>query len=218
MSPHARRKAKTMTTTWRIIGIMATGVALASCGCARKPVGQERAPALQTKKPTVLLPEWAPQNPSPEFLRAARVLKPMPEEVLGARAGDPAKRASAERTMRIMPAAWEFFGSLAEAQIKTFQAKREVRLPVKSLTAKQRAAFDHWLEVYRETNRGQRPPEFKDHEDLLVLIYKSGAKQDLSNVEVGFSAPEGHVVYANFWIRQPDGTLAHMSVGSLAQI
>ncbi len=46
-------------------------------------------------------------------------------------------------------------------------------------------------------------PEF---EDYLLLIYKTGGREDFSNVDVGFHATGGgHMVHIYFWVKQPDG-------------
>ena len=191
-------------------------VLIIASGCGREAAEEpERTPAEATAVP---LPEWAPEDPSPEFLRAAQVLKALPLEALGGGSGNPAKEAGARRKVAILPAAWALFGSLSDQQIEGFQTTGAVRVPVKSLTTKQRAALDNWFEVFRSVNRGQYPPQFRDQEDLLVQLYKIGARQDLSNVDVGFSPEGGRVVRPQFWIRQQDGTFAHMSVGSIAEM
>jgi len=157
------------------------------------------------------LPEWAPENPSPEFLRAARVLKPVPiEEQLGALRGDQAKQALVLRQKRFWPALYEFFGTLSDEQVERFLASREeplkILIPVKSLTTKQRAALDNWFEIYHKVNEGTMSPELKFLEDYRVGLYKLGANQDLSNVKVGFVAQGGHAVHILFCITRPDGS------------
>ncbi len=54
--------------------------------------------------------------------------------------------------------------------------------------------------------KGMRP----EFEDYLLLIYRMGGREDLSNVDIGFTAigaGGGHVVHIYFWIRTPDGKL-----------
>ena len=95
---------------------MAVAVFVASMlmigGCARKAANPPK-PAAQ--KSAVPLPEWAPKNPSPEFMRAAKVLKPMPHEL-------------AQNNYPTLPSVWEFFGSLSDDQIREFQRLKEVRM------------------------------------------------------------------------------------------
>jgi len=195
-----------MKLACRIIGIIAI-VAVACCGCGHKTTNAPAPPA--ARKATIPLPSWAPKNPSKEFLRAARVLKPIPAE--------------AEPYSPMHLAAWEFFGSLTDAQIAAFQKREQVSLPVaslkpdlqeymktkegarevggklvynthqvwvdyKSFTPQQRKAFDGMVKAWSEAARG-------DHRDLLVLLYKLGAKKDLSNVHVGFHVSGGHAVH-----------------------
>jgi len=52
---------------------------------------------------------------------------------------------------------------------------------MKDLTPRQRRAFDNWVAASDKANAGLR-----FHEDYLVLLYKTGAARDLSNVRVGF--------------------------------
>ena len=42
-------------------------------------------------------------------------------------------------------------------------------------------------------------------EDMRVLLYRKGAKEDFSNLRVGFTT-NGHIVHITFSVRQPDGT------------
>jgi hypothetical protein len=189
----------------------ALGLTLAvGCGHRAAPPAPRAKPAAKEGVP---LPDWAPKHPSPEFLRATRVLKPLPEEMLlefaGRSGGGPALL---ERFRRTMPASYELFGALDDRQMEHLRTTHEVRLPVKSLTAKQRAALDHWFETWRVAMEGAAP----DLEDYLTLIYKRGGKEDLSNVDVGFTSVKleggrivaGHIVQVYFWIRQPDGNVA----------
>jgi hypothetical protein len=155
------------------------------------------------------LPDWAPENPSPEFLRAAKVLKPLPPEVLsGFGDADPATEAVLARFTRTFVPAYELFGTLSDEQIDSFVsqgAPKQVRMPVKSLTAAQRAALDRWFEAYREAVKGS--PVGSD--GYLVGLYKHGARDDLSNVDVGFHADGSRAVHLYFWVRRDDGSLHH---------
>jgi hypothetical protein len=136
-------------------------------------------------------------------MRAARVLKPLPVEIERSLVGSSTEGAALlQRIHRTSPACWEFFGSLDDHQIRRFRTAKEIRIPTKTLTANQRAALDRWFEVWRVAMKGMRP----EFEDYLLLIYKMGGKEDLSNVDVGFHATGGgHVVHIYFWVRTPDG-------------
>jgi len=158
------------------------------------------------------LPSWAPEHPSPEFLRAARYLKAIPPE---------AQPYSAE----YVPC-WELFGSLTDQQLTEFMtwryqlrttrnlskealdafmkigqagvegdrvvlAFRGVRVPIKSFSPRQRQLLDKYIAVYAGENQGP------GKHDLLVDLYHAGAKQDLSNVDLWFHAC-GHLVNLNF--------------------
>ncbi len=187
-----------------------------AAGCARhtsapKPVAK---PVAATKT-AARLPTWAPKSPSPEFLRACKVLKPLPEEMLlefAAKNGGDA--ALLERFRRVMPASYELFGALDDRQIEHLRTTREVRIPVKSMTAKQHAALDHWFETWRAAMKGAGP----GLDDWLPSIYKMGGKEDLSNVDVGFTAVKleggrivaGHIVQVYFWVRQPGGKVGEI--------
>jgi hypothetical protein len=154
------------------------------------------------------LPEWTPEDPSPEFLRAAKVLNPLPEEAGGS--GFP-----------LTIAFYEMFGALTDEQIATFLERKQaevpadatddtralfketygasevggelvysrnkVSVPLKSLTPAQRKAFEKVQAVWSEALKAE------DKEDLLVKLYKIGAKEDLSNVDASFRAA-GHRV------------------------
>jgi hypothetical protein len=184
----------------RLVPIMLAAVC-AIGGCGRKP--KPTPPIAPKTAVSIPLPDWAPKNPSPEFMRAWKVLKPSPPDAFNEFAkSDPAKFALAKRTSRTWAAAYEFFGTLADEQMRRFLSAREIRMPVKSLTVKQRAALDNWFETWRKVmkDNGSVP------DDLLVLLFKMGARQDLSNVDVGFTAQnEAHRVHIIFW-RGPESS------------
>ncbi|NIM07271.1 MAG: hypothetical protein GTN69_08685 [Armatimonadetes bacterium] len=196
-----------------VVGLLVVFLAI---GCSRQ-VQQEPADRDPEQASRLGLPEWAPENPSLEFLRAAKVLKPLPEEILS-------------YTM-LLPACYELFGTLTDEQIADFlqpkqrsisveaaarnegmrdllEKKRgaqvvgdelvykvnEISLPVESLTPPQRAAFENVLVAWEKEHVGT--PE----EDLLVLLYKQGAKEDLSNVTIHFGV-FGHVVSLGYGVR-----------------
>jgi hypothetical protein len=175
-----------------------------AAGCAHH-AAQKPTSVTPSAQATIPLPEWAPKNPSPEFLRAARVLRPMPDEMVQQMAGEsPGLKVLFQRYHGTFPASYEFFGTLDDRQIEHFRAAKVVRIPAKSLTAKQKSALNHWFESWREVMKGAG----SGFEDYLVTVYKMGGKEDLSNVDVGFFAPGGaggHNVHIYFWVRMPDG-------------
>jgi len=184
-------------------------------GCVQRTT-QKSASAPLTQRAEVPLPEWAPKSPSPEFLRAAKVLKPLPSEKLVGLVG----AAEAARILRTYPAAWEFFGTLTDEQVHRFltskpvnmpgeesQASSRVLIPIKSLTQKQRAALDRYFEAYREAMKGTATPEEPSWiEERIVTFYHFGANEDLSNVDAGFNVA-GHSVNITFRIHKRDGSV-----------
>jgi hypothetical protein len=153
------------------------------------------------------LPSWAPEHPSPEFLRAAKLLKAIPPE-------------AAPYSPEFVPC-WELFGSLTDQQLTEFttwryqvrstrgmedildilvrdgqarvegdrlvMAMRWVSVPVKSFSPRQRQLLDKYAAVY--AGYDQEPGKH----DLLVELYRAGAEQDLSNVDL-FFCTSGHLV------------------------
>ena len=200
---------------------MAAVLCMAAPGCGRKTI-QKPASTPAVPRVALPLPEWAPKNPSPEFLRAARVLKPLPDELLQGLAGKSAEGMALLRRYRgTMPASYELFGTLDDRQIERLRTTHEIRIPTRSLTAKQRVALDRWFENWRAAMKGTGP-EFGDY---LLLIYKRGGKEDLSNVDVGFTAISqegghvvpGHVVQIYFWVKQAGGKVIDLGT-AFAQI
>ncbi len=175
-------------------------VAFCMAGCGRKSAQQPPKPAAQ--KSAVPLPEWAPKNPSPEFMRAWKALKPAPLEQLRAFAhGDKAGEAQMMKSLRFWPASYEFFGTLSDEQIEKFRAEKELRIRPRDLTERQRAALEVWFAAFREAEKGGDP----ETSDYQIMLYKMGAREDLSNVRVGFVANAGHAVHIAFWITVPGG-------------
>jgi hypothetical protein len=135
-------------------------------------------------------------------VRAAKVLKPVPPEVLAkVAASGAAAQALVARYQRTWVPAYELFGALGDQQIERFKSLREVRVPVKSMTRSQRRALDSYFEAWRKAMVGDSIP------DWLVYLYKDGAKEDLSNVEAGFVS-DGRGVNLQFWITRPDGSVS----------
>ncbi len=185
----------------RVLPLVALAVLLVSPGCGRRPAAVKPTPT--AVKPAAVaqrpLPEWAPKDPSPAFLRAWKVLKPIPTEepvrqnVAQSRISD----AIWDRARRMVwPAAYEFFGSLTDQQITSFLSKKELSIPYKSLREDQRKALEHWFAVWVEAFR-VGPAETAD---FRVLLYKLGAKEDFSNVRVGFWTHDTHVIGLSFWL------------------
>jgi hypothetical protein len=204
-----------MTRPLRVVLLVVVASALArvasnaGSGSKAKPAtAAPKAPASWKTAPPVI-PDWAPKKPSPEFVRAARVLKPWPTDMArdpGRPEAESAARVAADTTL-LWPAAYELFGSLSDAQIERFLHERpnwrapndstprqvewhikeghgRVLMAVKSMTPKQRRAFDNYVEAWRKA----RDMAYRDwpDADYLVRLYKAGARKDLSNVEVGF--------------------------------
>jgi hypothetical protein len=203
-----------MRSRYCVVGIL---IGMAGMGCGRHPsakvaVSPAAKPAAHVSVP---LPDWAPKDPSLEFLRAAKVLKPMPTETFhSATQSDPAAQAFMDRYARTLPAAWELFGSLTDEQVQRFltakpdtdnpEIAKLILIPVKSLTPGQRGALDRWFEAWRTAMRDLAgSAEEKVEDDRLVTLYKAGAKRDLSNLDVGFNQA-GHSVNLTFQIRRPD--------------
>jgi hypothetical protein len=184
---------------WMVL-VLVAAAGLLPVGCAQKtakrPAPRAKPVVAQAK---TILPEWAPQNPSPEFLRAWKVLKPIPtEEPVRQNATQSAlSDAIWDRARRMVwPAAYEFFGSLTDKQTASFLSKKELSMPYKSLREDQRKALEHWFAVWVEAFKGG-PAETAD---FRVLLYKLGAKEDFSNVRVGFWTHDTHVVGLSFWL------------------
>jgi RNA polymerase sigma factor (sigma-70 family) len=147
-------------------------------------------------------PSWPPKNPSPEFVRAERLLKPMPPELLErlVRMSPPAMAKVLKRYSDMFPAAYEFFGSLPDERLDRFVSTGEVRMPVTELDLPQRAALEKWFDAVRQMARGG-PPDWRDYK---LVLSRMGAAQDLSNVDVGFTSPKRQV-HIQFWVKQPGG-------------
>ncbi|UCC67630.1 MAG: hypothetical protein JSV79_10995, partial [Armatimonadota bacterium] len=140
-----------MNLARRVAVIIGIAVPLTGFGCAKTEQPPEPTPA----RTSVPLPDWAPENPSPEFLRAAKVLKPMPLETLSpGEEAVPGLAAVSARIRETWPAAYGVFGSLTDEQIERFVLTKEVRMPIKSLTATQREALDTWFQTYRQAMKG----------------------------------------------------------------
>ncbi len=207
-----------MKLAFRITGVVAIVATTASVGCGRRSVQPPQAMPLKATTP---LPNWQPRHPSPEFTRAAKVLKPLPDELLqGALAKSTEGEAVLQRYRATLSAGYEFFGTLNDHQIERLQTNHEIRISSKSLTPRQRAALEHWFENWRVAMRGTGPIE-----DFLVSLYRIGAREDLSNVDVGFTAVRrggdsmvaGHLVQIYFWVTQPGGKVVDLGT-VIAQI
>jgi hypothetical protein len=182
-------------------------VACCVAGCGHRGVPQ---PPKAAQNRAALLPSWAPEHPSPEFLHAAKLLKAIPQE--------------AEPYRPEFVPCWELFGSLTDQQIaqlmtwryesrsnaskdlvdvmvgngqgrvegdRLVMAFRSVSIPMKSFSPRQWQLYDEYAAVYGGTDQGP------GKHDLLVDLYHAGAKQDLSNVELYFVGV-GHLVTMSF--------------------
>ena len=204
-----------MKLSWRVVGVIGIAAAVACCGCGKARQAGEAAPA----RTSVPLPDWAPKNPSPEFMRAARVLKPMPMEFAEERTqGDLARKALAARYHSTLPAAWEFFGTLSDQEIERLRASKELRIPFRSLSDRQRTALLRYFDVWRQTFKGLPPTEAEYGEDYLVELYKFGAEEDLSNVEITFLLRASGIVAMILRVRRADGSLSPRLPAGLGQM
>jgi hypothetical protein len=167
--------------------VLASGLAIALTiiGCG----GKRNAESTAAPPPDVVLPGWAPEDPSPELLRAARVLKPMPAE-----SGPPANlpqeafRALTAFKQKTDPLCWELFGSLPDEVIERFLASEKVEMRVPGLTQKQRGALEAVLTSFEDLRlQGEEM-------DLRLVLYRDGAREDLSNVNIGFKVMGDGVV------------------------
>jgi peroxiredoxin len=167
------------------VGVL-LAVALAFCGC-----GRSAKPEAPESPPSVALPEWAPEEPSAEFLRAAASARPIPTEGLLELGMD---EAAVERILtRVWPACYEFLGSMSDQQIETLTAREELRMPYSSLAPAQKAAFERWMEAAGSTH----PPGQQDYRAFLA---NQGVKEDFSNLDVGFGIHDGGIVGIYLWV------------------
>lgn len=177
-------------------GVVMVLTAMALCGC-----GHRAAPPAPKAKPAQAaqsrLPEWAPKNPSPEFLRAARVLKPIPADMMQ-NAGEAMQVPAAvlKRYERWWPAGYEFFGTFSDEQIERVRKTKFLRVHVRDLTPKQRQAFEAFMDARDRAFEGTRLGEYR------VMLYKFGAKKDLSNVDVGFDV-DARALLIRTWVPTP---------------
>ncbi|NIM07264.1 MAG: hypothetical protein GTN69_08650 [Armatimonadetes bacterium] len=189
-----------------LILLVVISILLFTAGCGEKDTSSQTTPAVSDSSKPTPLPDWAPENPSPEFLRAAKVLKPFPPELLrGAAEAGKTSEGVLLRFIRTWEASYELFGTMSDEQIERLRSTGEIRMPVRALTTQQRSALDNWFETWRSAMEGGP----LDLQDYLVELYKCGAKEDLSNVEFGFATPEGsgRMVHVKFWVKQRDGSI-----------
>ncbi len=98
--------------------LLAGAIAAAAATPAQDAVAKPRPP---------VLPSWAPKRPSKEFLRAAKVLKPIPEE--------------AQTYTPIYVPAWELFGSLTDQQVRQFLTPTQQSQPIAGMDADLQRSF-----------------------------------------------------------------------------
>lgn len=179
---------------WWLVAAAAL-IGVTGCGGpepARPSAGGVQAGGSASTQP---LPDWAPENPSPEFLRAAKVLRGVPMDAVG-RGDMPEEswRALLGYMKQVNPTLWQLFGSLTDAQIESFLSTRKISIPARDLAPNQRDA----LEMVLDANEGDAVeisgvtlPDFR------TLLYKMGAREDLSNVTIGFRVEGGNMVSFN---------------------
>jgi hypothetical protein len=195
LSEHAR--------LWRALTI-ALLLPLSAAGCAHHAPAPKTRPAA---KESVPLPDWAPKNPSPEFLRAARVLKPIPADMMQ-NAGEAMQVPAAvlKRYERWWPAGWELFGTFSDAQIEQVLKTKFLRVHVRNLTPRQRKAFEAFMDAIDSALAVASRPEYR------VSLYKFGAKKDLSNVDVGFDI-DAHALLIRTWVPTPGAAGKSITTG-----
>lgn len=199
-----------------------TGVALATvvvavvAGCG----GKAKQESAQVKLPPgVVLPEWAPKNPSPEFIRAATVLKPMPADTSpGAQGGGLSAGAFEQRFHRALPAAWEFFGALSDEQIQGLRSTKSLHLGVAELAQPQRAAMDRFFATWRSAMQGLPADPERYTLDYVADLHRLGAAQDLSNVDIELAVRGSGIVAMLLRVRRPDGTMSPPAPVGLGQM
>jgi hypothetical protein len=172
-----------------MVPVLIAVAVLLPLGCARKTATTPapRAKPAAAAKAMPPLPDWAPKDPSPEFLRAARVIEPdLPEFYRRAQASDDLmERAYWTRLREVLPPAWELFGTLTDAQITRFLAGEELRLPIADLSSRQHALLQRYLQVWRSSMKGVGGKAVGENvADPLVELYRLGAAKDLSNVSL----------------------------------
>jgi hypothetical protein len=153
------------------------------------------------------LPFWAPEHPSKAFLRAAKVLRPIPlEAYIKWQEAYPINGSLFIRCAYTLEPVYDLFGLLTDKQIQQFISSKKIRLPVKTLNTAQHKVLNDFFEIFRKTMENE--PTVDD--DCLVVLYKDGAREDLSNVDLGF-VHDGAKVNFQFWIRRPDGDIVSES-------
>ena len=174
------------------------------CGLPAALAAEEQVP--KETAAASALPEWAPEDPSKEFLRGVEALGSIPrEEVLPEGAGAEAEAFLTAMMEILWPRSFELFGSLTDEQAEKFLAEREIRLPIPSLPPSQKAALDTWVKAADEVIAGA-PEAIRPADETLAkggylaLLREVGAAADLSNVDVGFGQ-RGGVVGVYFWIK-----------------
>jgi hypothetical protein len=216
----------------KIFILIIVSIGLLFSGCNKQPQKQSNN-AAAAKIQQVILPDWAPKHPSSEFLRAAKILKPFPMESYANSGNHLMDQTFNAKFNAVLVPAWEFFGTLSDEQTsKLFNSKeivlhksvdpkfakvnraRLLNLPIKSMTAKQQAALKRYLKLYGETFKGfgHNGPDGNWDEDKLILLYKLGAKEDLSNVLCSIMVRGNRLVRMNMYVVKSDGSFGR-SVG-----
>lgn len=194
--------------SWLTVAVI-VGVLFMCGGCGNKQNSTDTSGAL--------LPAWAPENPSPEFVRAAKILKPMPVEPVS----NVQDQALDAKLKQVWVPAWEFFGTLSDEEISRLQTSKEIDLRYDAMRQDQRDALNRYLEVWRETMKNL--PQGEGFEggwqpDLMVELYKYGAREDLSNVLCKFKIRGNNIVAMFLHAVQSDGSLSRplpLGLGSI---
>jgi len=138
------------------------------------------------------LPVWAPQKPSPEFRRAAKMLKEPPSTT----SEDAVEKAFESGRSQYLPPAWELFGTLEDRQIAELKQKRELLLAYKKMSGKQRNMLERLLFGWETADK-----------ELRRKVQRIKPAPNFSNVELVFAVHSGERVVILMQARQPDGSI-----------
>jgi hypothetical protein len=84
---------------------------------------------------------------------------------------------------------------------------REIHIAFRDLAQRERRALLHHFDVYRQTFEGVTPPEGEGGGDVLVTLYRCGAREDLSNLDVQFRSRGSNTLALFLRLAQAGGEL-----------
>jgi hypothetical protein len=127
-----------------------------------------------------ILPTWPPKHPSLEYQHAAKYLYASDWKTEGHTYDLTTKTMLIKLDLCRIPA-WEFFGLFDDEKIQQLVQEGQFRMPFRKMTPKQQAALRRYMDVRSAVMKGM---PYGAGEDVLVSLYKNGAREDLSNVDV----------------------------------